>query len=105
MMQLLNGDLLRSIRVLVVDDYEDWRNQVRLVLHFRGTIPIEASRSRPLRKGSSVADRGDQGGRRIAGRSMMGHPCTEKRARIEPNRSRYVSISCTCSRRRSTEHS
>jgi hypothetical protein len=50
MMQLLNGDLLRSIRVLVVDDYEDWRNQVRLVLHFRGTIPIEASRSHPLRK-------------------------------------------------------
>jgi hypothetical protein len=50
MMQLLNGDLLRSIHVLVADDYEDWRNLVRLVLHFRGTIPIEASRSRPLRK-------------------------------------------------------
>jgi DNA-binding NarL/FixJ family response regulator len=35
MMQLLAGNLLRSIRVLVADDYEDWRNLVRLLLQAR----------------------------------------------------------------------
>lgn len=35
MMQLLAGNLLPSIRVLVADDYEDWRNLVRLLLQAR----------------------------------------------------------------------
>jgi hypothetical protein len=48
MMQLLNGDLLRSIRVLVVDDFRGWRNQVRLLLQERNRPwhPCESERGK-----------------------------------------------------------